>query len=57
MEIEVVFIGGSSRAWWLVVLGVRAGGRRWLGVVAGGRKQPPWVVVGGCCEVEERDGE
>ena len=26
-------------------------------MAAGGRKQPPWVVVGGCREVEEREGE
>ena len=57
MEIEVVFVAGSSWAWWLVVLEVRDGGQRGLGVAAGGTKQLPWVVERGCCEVEERKGE
>ena len=34
MKIEVVFDGGRSWGWWLVVLGVGDGGWRWLGVAA-----------------------
>jgi len=41
MKIEVVFVGGRSWAWWLVVLGVKADGGRWLWVVARGKKQLP----------------
>ena len=33
---ELVFGGGRSWGWWLVVLGVRPGDQRWPGLVAKG---------------------